>query len=153
MNTSQEEPHAQPELAGEFLNISELMHNRNALTRFPGVYSYDDIKTDGAVRCDWKFDVEAAGFTAHGVLNATLDQECARCLEAYQVPVSLEIDERFVLDSFVDRSEKEKELSAEDFYEVVKADSELDLKDLAHQWLVLESENHPLCGRAECRFL
>jgi uncharacterized metal-binding protein YceD (DUF177 family) len=143
---------SQPEQTGEFLNISDLMHNRNAVTRFPGAYVYDDLKTEGPVRCDWDFSPEIAGFHVHGQLDAILKLECMRCLEPYQVPVSLEIEERYVFEHYVDRSEKEKELLSEDFYEVVKEDGELDLKDLAHQWLVLESENHPLCGRAECRF-
>jgi len=150
MESSQETP--QPELTGNFLNISDLMHNRNAATRFPGVYLFDDLKTQGPVQCNWDFSPEIAGFSLHGNLDAVLDQECVRCLEPYQVPVQLDIEERYVFDSYVDRSEKEKELQSEDFYEVVKEDGELDLKDLAHQWLVLESENHPLCGRAECRF-
>lgn len=137
---------------GERVKISEIMHNRNAVTRFPGAYHYEDIKTEGPVACHWSLSPEVAGFSVHGDLSATVVLECMRCLEPYQVPVNLEIDERYVLDSYVDRSEKEKELQSEDFYEVVKEDSELDLKDLAHQWLVMESENHPLCGREECRF-
>lgn len=142
----------QPELTGESLDISDLMRNRNALTRFPGVYRFDDIKTQGSVYCDWNFVIEAAGFLVQGELKTTLDQECVRCLEPCIEPLTLHIEERFVLDSFVDRSEKEKELLSEDFYEVVKEDGELDLKDLAHQWLMLQSENNPLCGRAECHF-
>lgn len=141
-----------PEMTGETLKIGELRRNRNAATHYAGLYRFDDVKTDGSVFCDWDIALEAAGFVVHGELKATLEQECVRCLEPVVIPVALQIDERFVFDSFVDRSEKEKELLSDDFYEVVDEDGELDLKDLAHQWLVLESENHPLCGRAECQF-
>jgi uncharacterized metal-binding protein YceD (DUF177 family) len=79
--------------------------------------------------------------------------ECARCLELFPVPVSLELNEHYVFDRFVDPYEKEKELSAEDFYEVVSEEGDLDLSDLAHQFLILEVEEHSLCGRMECHFV
>jgi uncharacterized metal-binding protein YceD (DUF177 family) len=150
MEPPQETP---PSAAGnERLNIPDLMHNRNAVTRFSSDYLYDDLKTEGPVHCKWSFSPEIAGFSVFGHVAATLTRECVRCLEPYHVPVQVEIEERYVFDRFVARSEKEKELQSEDFYEVIKEDGELDLKDLAHQWLVLESENHSLCGRAECHF-
>jgi len=150
MESSQDVPPS--EVRNERLNIPDLMHNRKAVTRFSADYRYDDLKTEGPVHCNWSFSPEIAGFSVFGDINATLTQECARCLEPYHVPVQVEIKERYVFDRFVERAEKEKELQSEDFYEVINEDGELDLKDLAHQWLVLESENHSLCGQAECRF-
>ncbi len=139
-------------LQNEIVKIGDLRRNRNAPTHYEGIYRYEDLKTIGPVVCDWSLALEAAGFVVHGNLQANVELECVRCLAPVVIPVALQIDERFVFDSFVDRSEKEKELLSDDFYEVVDEEGELDLKDLAHQWLLLESENHPLCGRAECQF-
>ena len=139
-------------LQNETVKIGDLRRNRNAPTHYEGIYRYEDLKTDGPVVCDWSLALETAGFVVHGSLQATVELECVRCLSPVVSPVVLQIDERFVFDSFVDRSEKEKELLSDDFYEVVDEEGELDLKDLAHQWLLLESDSHPLCGRAECQF-
>ena len=150
MESSQEIPPT--DKTYERLNIPDLMHNRNAVTRFSADYRYDDLKTEGLAHCNWSFSPEVAGFSIFGDITATLTLECVRCLEPYNVPVQVEIDERYAFERFVERSEKEKELQSEDFYEVISEEGKLDLKDLAHQWLVLESENHSLCGRAECHF-
>ena len=142
----------QPEMVGERLKVGEIRRSRNVPLRFTGQYFFDDLKTEGPAVCDWDIQLEATGFVVYGKLVANVVQECARCLEPFTTPVSVNIEEHYVFQHFVDYQEREKELLSEDFYEVVSEDGELDLKDLAHQWLVLESENHPACGRAECRF-
>ena len=85
-------------------------------------------------------------------MQGCLVLECARCLEPYPVPVDLRIDERFVYEDSLASREKERELQSDDFYETLDEAGELDLKDLAHQFLILESLNHPNCQRPECRF-
>lgn len=141
------------EVAGKCVKISDVVRNPNLITRQHGDYTYEDLKTSGPVSCDWQLKPETAGLSVHGTVRGTMLLECARCLEPFPVPVSLELDERYVFDRFVDPYEKEKELSAEDFYEVVSEEGELDLSDLAHQFLILEAEDHSLCERMECSFV
>jgi uncharacterized metal-binding protein YceD (DUF177 family) len=141
------------EVAGARVKISDVVRNPNAVTRLHGDYTFEDLKTEGTVACDWQLKPETAGLSVHGTVHGTLLLECARCLEAFPVPVDLELDERYVFDRFVDPYEKEKELSAEDFFEVVSEEGDLDLRDLAHQFLILEADEHSLCGRMECRFV
>ena len=140
------------EQSGERLKISDVVRNPKGVTRFQGNYTFEDPKTEGAITCDWQVQPEAAGLSIHGNLKGAMALECGRCLEPYRVPVDLKIDERYVFDRFVERHEKEKELQSDDFFEVVDEEGELDLKDLVHQFLILEAENQLACGRPECRF-
>lgn len=135
----------------DLLKVSDLK-NRGVPLHFQGHYTFDDIATEGPMICDWKIGPETAGFSIHGDIKGVMSLECARCLAPYPVPVALEIDEQYVYDSYVDPYEREKELSPEDFFEVVSEAGELDLKDLVHQFLILESANHSACGQVECGF-
>lgn len=148
---SSSEPSRQVQSADR-LKVSDVVRNHKTATRFRGNYTFEDLKTAGDMSCDWSIQSETAGISIHGKLNGIMELECGRCLEPYQVPVNMEIDERYVFGSFVELHEKEKELQSDDFFEVVDEEGELDLKDLVHQFLILESESQPACGRPECRF-
>jgi hypothetical protein len=143
---------AKQEQSCDRLKVSDVIRNYKAVTRFCGNYSFDDLKTEGPISCNWQVQPETAGISIHGLLLGTMNMECGRCLETYPVPINIKIDERYVFGSYVELQEKEKELQSEDFYEIVEEEGELDLKDLVHQFLILESENQSTCGRPECRF-
>lgn len=143
---------SKPQQANERVKVADVVRNPKAFSKIQGHYTYDDLKTQGPIDCDWSVQPEATGLSIYGKIQGTMELECVRCLEPYPVPVDMEIDERYVFDKYVDSYEKEKELQSEDFYEVVNEEGYLDLKDLAHQFLILEAENQPACGREECRF-
>lgn len=136
----------------ERIKVTEVTRGKNPTQRVTGCYEFDDLKTEGAITCNWRLQPELVGLSVHGNINGTMLLECARCLEPYQVPIALEIHERYVFSDSLASSEKERELQADDFYETVDEEGELDLKDLAHQFLILESIEHPNCERPECRF-
>lgn len=136
----------------ERVKVNDVVRNPKAFANIPGSYTFEDLKTLGPLACDWSIQPEATGLHIRGKLKGTMELECVRCLEPYSVPVDVELNEQYVFERYVDTSEKEKELQSEDFYEVVNEEGHLDLKDLAHQFLILEAENQPACGRAECRF-
>jgi uncharacterized metal-binding protein YceD (DUF177 family) len=140
-----------PQEPVEKIKISDIRHRSSAL-RFQERYRFEDLQTGGGVSCDWEIKPETAGFSVLGKLHGEVNLECVRCLAGYTVPIDLEINERYVYDSYVDPYEREKELQADDFFEVANEDGELDLKDLVHQFLILESENQSTCGRSECDF-
>lgn len=133
----------------EVLRISDLKNRAGAL-RFEGAYTFEDIATSEPVRCAWTIASATAGFTVQGQVDGVMQLDCYRCLEPYTVPVALAIDEQYVFESYTDPYEREKELVSDDFFEVVSEAGELDLKDLAHQFLVLELANYGACGRAAC---
>ena len=135
----------------DLLRKLSLSHNA-ADTRFQGEYLFEDLPSDGPLHVDWTIQPEAAGLSVHGKLTGVLSLECARCLTPYKVLLDMPIDERYVFSSFTEDFGKEKELLAEDFYETADEEGLLDLKDIARQFLLMEVENHPLCGTADCRF-
>lgn len=141
-----------PQQSVDTVKVSDIRSSQT-IGRFAGRYRFEDLKTEGEVAANWEIRPETAGFSVRGDVHGVLDLECARCLGAYTVPVDVQINERYVYDSYVDPYGREKELQAEDFFEVAEEAGALDLKDLAYQFLMLESENHAVCGRAECGFL
>ncbi len=144
----------QPEaLAGDSVSIKDLLNSRNTVIRLHGDYRFEDLETEGPLQANWEFRPETAGFSIHGKLAGTAVLECMRCLTNYPVPLSIEVNERYVFDQYVDPTEREKELQAEDFFEVISEEGELDLKDLAHQFILLEAESHAFCGRPKCDFV
>lgn len=137
----------------ELLAIKTFVNSRTPVLHLQGRYLFDDLKTSQPVVCDWKIRQEAAGLSVFGHISGVIQLECARCLEPFDVSVDLELDERYVLDRYVDTTERERELQADDFYEVVDEEGELDLKDLAHQFLIMELAEQSTCGRPECHII
>lgn len=136
----------------DVLDVKKFLNHREALLKLEGQYTYEDLKTPEPVKCAWEIRQEVVGLSVKAHLTGLVEQECARCLEPFEVSVDAKIDERYVLNRYIDTSERERELQAEDFYESVDEEGTLDLKDLAHQFLIIETAQQPTCGRAECSF-
>ncbi len=149
-----ENPHEAipPEASVERLKVIEATRGKNPVSRLAGHYHFDTLKTEEGVSCKWRLQPEPVGLSVHGQVRGVLVLECARCLEPYTLPLELVVDERYVFQASLEQPDKERELHADDFYETLDEDGELDLKDLAYQVLLLELENHPNCERPECRF-
>lgn len=138
--------------SADTLKISDITKNNPGNAAFTGGYTFEDLDTLGEITCDWKVKPETAGLSVKGNIRGVLSMECARCLMTYPLPVDLQIHERYVLDYYTDPYEREKELQPEDFFEVVNEEGVLDLKDLVHQFLILEAANHTTCGRSDCEW-
>ena len=133
------------------VKVRDIVQGRESACRFEGRYTYDDIRTEHEVTCDWELNQATAGIRVLGYLQADLLMECGRCLAEYQVPIRMSIDENYVFSQYVDPYEgRERELQAEDYYETVEEDGNLDLKDLVHQLLIMESTVRPTCGQPSC---
>jgi uncharacterized metal-binding protein YceD (DUF177 family) len=143
-------------IPGESVKVADLTRAFNTGSKpevgFQGEYVFEDIPTQGGIRYTWAIRPKTAGLSVKGKLDGVLTLDCARCLMPFTAPVSLAVDERYVFSRFVEDTGREKELQAEDFYETADEEGFLDLKDLARQFLLLEMENHPLCGLADCHF-
>lgn len=149
-----EKPHdvtgAQPSV--ERIRVVDVTRGMNPTKQVLGHYEFDDLKTTGPIDCNWRLQAEPVGLSVRGEINGVMVLECARCLDSYDLPLNLKIQERYVFNDSLESSDKERELHDDDFYETVDEEGELDLKDLAHQFLILESAEHPNCERPECRF-
>lgn len=136
--------------SAETLAVKTFLNSRTPVLRLQGRYTFDDVTTAESISCTWEIRQEAVGLSVRGHVRGVVTLECARCLEPFDVPVDVALDERYVLNRYVEATEREKELQAEDFFEVVDEEGELDLKDLAHQFLILETTGQTTCGRPEC---
>src|SRR5690606_11758888 len=123
----------------------DVVQGRQQGVELHGEYRYEDVPTEGTVACDWQLSSGGVRLNVKGRLHARLVLECARCLGSYTVPVDVNIRERYVFDSYVEHGSREREITADDYYETVDEYGELDLKDLAHQFLVMEAEAHQTC--------
>ncbi len=65
-----------------------------------------------------------------GNIVATLESECARCLEKFEEIININIDEKFFNGALTPVTSKEHQLKAEDFAESLGEDEEIDLSDL-----------------------
>ncbi len=136
----------------ESVKISDLLKSRQSDFALEGHYSYEDMITPGEVNCQWHVHVAAAGVDVKGTIQADVTEECGRCLSPFTVPVHASVDEKFVFRKFIQPYEREQEWKSGDYTEVIDEDSELDLKDLAHQYLIMEVASEPFCERQECTY-
>lgn len=136
----------------ESVQVYDVTRTKNPVARLTGNYSFEDLNIPNGIQCDWRFQPEATGLSVYGHLSGLLEVECARCLEPFSVPMNLRLEERFVFESMTETPDRERELQADDFYETLDDEGALDLKDLAHQFLILESVNHTVCQRPQCEF-
>jgi hypothetical protein len=151
MDTSSETPASAHET--DLLPITSVTRGREPMHRFTGYYDqFEDIPVESPLACEWIAQPETTGVNLQGHLSGVLVLDCPRCLEPCPVPVTIDIDEHFVFSSFVESYDKERELQAEDYFEVVGEEDTLDLKDLVHQFLVIEMQSRGTCGRPGCRF-
>ena len=132
--------------------LKETSENDAGNYRIRTSYEIEEVPTEGSVDISWLIYAEPTGLVVKAGLNATLLLECMRCLASYASPVVLEIEEHYVFTRFLEETfGKEHELQADEFFETLDENGVLNLKDLVRQVLLLEAEEHPLCGRANCK--
>ena len=141
--------HAKGEaVSGETVKVSDLLKSPRKDTELDGTYEYDDFK--GEAKCHWRLHVAPAGIDVRGTLRAEVELECGRCLSPFIVPVDADIDERLVFSRFIEPASREQEMRFSDYAEVIDEDSTLDLKDLAHQYLIMELSGEIFCDSDAC---
>lgn len=84
-----------------------------------------------------------------GLVHVNLSLECDRCLEIFNFPADVKIDETFVKGSIFDENIKELEITDENFVEELKDKDEIDLTDLVYQSIILNVPSKKLC-KTEC---
>jgi len=86
-----------------------------------------------------------------GIVRATVELLCARCLKPVAVPIDVEFAERFVT-AVSWRSEEQHELASEDLNLSVFDGESIDLGQLVREELVLAAPEQVLC-REDCKGL
>jgi len=91
------------------------------------------------------------GIKLSGRVKTLLKLHCDRCLRPYFQSLSVDIEERFIPESYMPdpRDQKERELLRDDFVEPLPADGILDISDIVYQAVTLATPSYCLCG-AEC---
>jgi uncharacterized protein len=99
-------------------------------------------------------DVQKMGEDAFGMSGqamTTLEMECSRCIESFDVPVETSFDLRYVSQT-ENAGDGEREVGEEDLTTAFYREGMLDLIDLLREQFVLALPMKPLCREA-CRGL
>ena len=92
----------------------------------------------------------ATGMRLSGRVQTLLKLQCDRCLKHYFQSLSVEIDERFVIqdlgDQFQKQAPRDRELSYKDFVEPLPEDGKLDISDVVYQAVTLAKPTACLCA-------
>lgn len=91
------------------------------------------------------------GMRMTGKVQTLLKLSCDRCLRPFFQSVSVDIDERFVVNGLnewdnVKSNTKERELNRDDFFETLPVDNVLDISDVVYQAVTLATPTTCLCG-------
>lgn len=119
----------------------------------PSVFSPDDPDYRVAGPVALSMDVEKAGkdaFRVTGRATATLELECGRCVEAFEMPVVAPFELRYVPQP--EPSDDEKEIMEDDLTTAFYSEGSLDVIELLREQFQLALPMKPLCREA-CRGL
>ncbi len=118
----------------------------------PAAFGSDDTFTVAApVELALRVRKDGDKYCLLGRLVTTVRRECCRCLEPFDVPMTVDMDVRY-LPQHVNTGEGEHEISDEDLSIAFYRDDEIDLAGLVREQLQLEAPMKPLCGEG-CRGL
>jgi uncharacterized protein len=87
--------------------------------------------------------------TIAGTARTTLELNCSRCLDGFQVPVAAEFDLRYLPAAEAPTAGDELEVADEDINTAYYRDGQIDLAELVHEQLYLALPMKPLC-KDEC---
>ena len=138
------------------LDLSKLHGQREHFERSfaPSAFDPQDSEYRVAAPVELSLDVQklAAGtFAVSGHVSGTLQVECSRCVEPFEVPVSASFDLRYVPAS-ENSGEGEREVGEEDLATAYYREGMIDLIELMREQFVLTLPMKPLCEDA-CRGL
>ncbi len=144
----------------ETLNIREFLNQTETVRVAEGVYVFggdsETSEINATLDYAWKIAKAAVGLQVRGHLEGKLNLTCDWCHQPFSRPIALVVEETYVIAAYANVlppdnvSGKEKELQATDFYEVVDENDDLDLKDLANQYLVIDCSGPNRCGDPDC---
>ena len=108
----------------------------------------EDYRVAGPV--DLSMDVEKAGGDAYrvtGRATATLEVECSRCVEPFEIPVDAQFELRYV-PAVENAGDGEREIAEDDLTTAIYREGSLDVIDLLREQFQLALPMKPLCTEA-----
>ena len=107
-----------------------------------------DIELAGPLDADLRLQRTNRGIIVRGSVRAPLRRTCARCTDAYEEEVRVDVDEEF-LPSIDPDTGAPVPLDEDDVSLRIDAHHEIDLDSVFHDELALTEPMHPLC-RQDC---
>jgi uncharacterized protein len=99
---------------------------------------------------DLTVSASSTGMRLIGRVQTLLKLSCDRCLRPYFQTVTVDIDERFVIDELMNQDKNQQEVReltrAADFVEALPPDNVLDVSDVVYQAVTLATPNSCSCG-------
>ncbi len=132
--------------------VSEILRYRDTALDLSEAYQYDDIDSVEGIRSDLHIQLNASGFRVYGNIRGSVTVPCDRCLEPVCEPIAIRLDEQYVFSWIMPAQARDQEVQIEDFYEEIDEDGELDVRDLVHQMVLVETAVQHVCGRESCQF-
>jgi uncharacterized metal-binding protein YceD (DUF177 family) len=108
----------------------------------------DGISAVKPVLGELSLTYSASSIRLVGRVKTLLKLECDTCLRPYFQALTVDIEEKFVSDSFLmdDRETKERELQRGDFVEPIPDNGVLDITDVVYQAVTLATPAYCNCG-------
>jgi len=107
-----------------------------------------DVELAGPLDADLRLQRTNRGIIVRGSVRAPLRRTCARCTDAYEEEVRVDVDEEF-LPSIDPDTGAPVPLDEDDVSLRIDAHHEIDLDSVFHDELALTEPMHPLC-RPDC---
>jgi uncharacterized protein len=111
----------------------------------------DDFRIAGPVTLVADLHKDAQKVRLTGRVTATLDLDCSRCVEAFEIPVDARFD-MLLLPQAENTGEEEREVKADDVGVSYYENDVIDLAEVVREQLYLALPMKPLC-RDDCRGL
>lgn len=111
--------------------------------------SIDDLNAVKPVLGELTASASSTGIRVTGSVQTLLKLTCHRCLRPYFLSLNIPVEEFIVENGSKEepeRSPREKELTADDFVEVLSEDGILDITDLVYQAVTLATPVSCFCG-------
>ena len=136
------------------LDLNKLHGTREHVERTmpPSAFDPEDPDYRVAAPVQLALDVEKAGdsaFAVKGTVKTSLELDCSRCLDRFEVPVDASFELRYVPQT-ANTGEGEREIADDDLATAYYRDGMLDVIELLREQFQLALPMKPLCSEA-CR--
>jgi len=124
-----------------FLDITELEPNKPIDIEIDE--NFDDLSAHAIGMLNAK--VSGDFVFIKGDLEVNIELECSRCLKKFEELLNVNIDEKYFKGSKNHAIAKEHQMKKSDFEEELDGETEIDLRDLIYQSIIINIPNQILC--------
>ena len=126
------------------LDLRQFHHSRKSQLMINTVYEFEDLETQGPVKCNWDIRKSLVGLWVRADVYAHPLFTNGQTLETQPVAMDFQINEKFLFSHLAeDAYGGEQHLQSSDTcFETVDEEGTFNLKDLVRQYLILELAAH-----------